>query len=277
MLGDTPSGKILAKEVLAKLFYIHNKPPSTMTLIGIVDCSSSENLNRRHLARLIREHIPSDVDYEAFHFEDDLDLSRYDALIISGSMLSVSEFQGMMNRGNITPEYRGYENLTSAMSRYDGPAFGICAGSHFLAFAGGGSVARLDKLRAGYEQHELMPKAEGDPVFDHLPNPFYGALFHTDIVEALPQGASIVQCDVLAARENYIQAWRAKLTSGALRYGIQAHPEICVKGRETILIRVNHRWVTDQIGEDGYLASLDVPDGADYSLAKTIPNFCWSI
>lgn len=96
------------------------------------------------------------------------------------------------------------------------PVLGVCLGHQSLGQAFGAKVVLAPRLQHGKTS---MVRHHGDPLFEHVPNPFQATRYHSLVVEreSLPESFTpIAECDDL------LMAIRHKPT-GAL--GVQFHPE----------------------------------------------------
>jgi|GEM_PF-1427346 len=243
--------------------------------IGIVDFNPDQNPDTRQYVRRISKLIPDDFEAEGIFFKDDTDYSDYDALILSGSKLSASNYQEMAEHGMaIEGDYVFVDNAVQKLSRYKGSMFGICFGSQLIARVIGGDLGKLEKTEAGYLAHRLTDDGKKDPVFGRLPDIFYGAHLHNDYVKSLPAaGENITDSQILATRNGHIHAYKIICSNGSVMYGVQPHPEMSSPRDATFLVEVNGTWLEDAIGNQEYQNALTVPFGADYELAKTIAKF----
>ncbi|MGM0399657.1 MAG: type 1 glutamine amidotransferase [Halobacteriota archaeon] len=91
------------------------------------------------------------------------------------------------------------------------PTLGVCFGHQLVARALGGEVSDMGEYELGYREI----RHDGDPLFDGLEDPFLAFTTHSDTVETLPPGASVV-----AENDFGVQAFR---TDRAV--GVQFHPE----------------------------------------------------
>ncbi|MEW6096745.1 MAG: hypothetical protein AB1567_09505, partial [bacterium] len=148
--------------------------------------------------------------------------------------------------------------------------YGICFTAQLLAFIHGGTIGRLEKTEAGYLSHTLTAEGKEDRLFGKMNTIFYGAHLHQDYVASLP---SNLDSSVLAERNGFIHVYRIVLPNGSIVYGVQPHPEMSTPDNATLLVRVNEKWLREEIGDNEYNRALSVPNDADYGLSGTITNF----
>lgn len=246
--------------------------------IGIIDFNPDQNPDRRQYIRRIGALIPNRIEYEGFHFKDDVDFSGCGALILSGSKLSATDYQRMVRSNSVKGmDYESIDRLVKNLSDYNGPMFGICFGAQLVAHVMGGNLGKLSQTEAGYLQHQLTKDGEKDAIFGQLPKTFYGAHLHTDYVDTLPQNKKIKEASVIAVRNDFIHAYKIVCANGAIRYGVQPHPEMSNDKDAVFLVQVNQNWLEDKIGKPEYDKALTIPANAEYQLAQTITQFAKSI
>ncbi|XXF76481.1 glutamine amidotransferase [Myxococcaceae bacterium GXIMD 01537] len=135
--------------------------------------------------------------------------SAYDAVLVTGSPLSVTRPEPWMERAACY--------LLDAAGR-GVPVLGVCFGHQLLALAHGGRVGRGTRGREiGTVEVDLSPEGRADPLFAGLPPRFAVQATHEDLVEALPPGARLL-------------AGNAHTEAQALAFqphvrGVQFHPE----------------------------------------------------
>ncbi len=135
---------------------------------------------------------------------------RYDAVVMTGSSLSVTALEDWMKRAA--------EDLLSAAARRV-PVLGVCFGHQLLGHAYGGRVVRNPAGReTGTVDVSLTPEGEEDPLFQGLPRRFAVQATHEDIVDRVPAGATPL-------------AYNANTSFQAARFargvwGVQFHPEL---------------------------------------------------
>jgi len=244
-----------------------------MTKIAIIDFNPDQNPDRRQYVRRISSLIPAGIDIEGIFFREEVDFSGFDALILSGSKLSATDYQLMVQSGSVTGnDYLSVHRTAERLSQYDGPIFGICFGAQLGAYVMGGRLGKLQSTEAGYLNHYLTDDGETDTVFGHLPKIFWGAHMHTDFVDELPSEPGL-ESRILALRGGHIHVYSVKMPNGSVRYGVQPHPEMSNPHDATFLVRENESWLKHAIGEEDFRRALIVPPNAEYSLAQTITRF----
>jgi GMP synthase-like glutamine amidotransferase len=250
-----------------------------MTLkIGILDFNPDKSPDLREYPRRISYFFPRDVDYRSLLFRNNPDLSPYDALFLSGSKLSATLYERMVDQGRIEGrDYEDVDRVAERLARYKGHMFGICFGSQLMAHVMGGRLGRLNKTEAGYLSHTLTTEGQNDEIFGYLPRTFHGAHLHRDYVDQLPCGSNVSRADVLATRNGFIHAYRVVERDGIIRYGIQPHPEMSTSTDATFLVRVNGSWLKDEIGPIEYGNALIIPNGVGFELPRTITRFVFNL
>ena len=237
-------------------------------MIGIIDFNPKAGTpeDGRQYIRLIGELLPGEK--EGIVFRDVRDLSRYDGLVLSGSALSAVSYQRMIRDGRIDDDdYRDIDRVAQQLKEYRGNVFGICFGSQLAALLAGGEVGSLDNMEVGYLPHVLTEAGKRDPVFGHLPERFYGAHLHRDIVNKLPEGG-----EILATRNGYVHAYRIQ-RDGKVWYGCQPHPEMSTpENAPNFTWREVRKWLTgaEDVADE---FKLNMPQDAEFGLSQTITRF----
>ncbi len=137
------------------------------------------------------------------------DARAYDAVMMTGSPLSVTKLEPWMERA---------ADFMLSAAEAGTPVLGVCFGHQLLAHAYGGQVARNPRGReTGTVQVRLTEEGRRDALFDGVPELFATQATHEDIVTCMPEGAR-----VLAGNDNTATqalAFRPKVR------GVQFHPE----------------------------------------------------
>lgn len=138
------------------------------------------------------------------------DARQYDAVIMTGSPLSVTEPTDWMKRS------AGWMR-EAAEKRV--PVLGVCFGEQLLAWSFGARVVRNPQGREiGTIDVTLTKEGRTDPLFDGLPDIFSVNATHEDVVEQTPVGTTL-----LAKNANTtVQAFAA----GKYIRAVQFHPEV---------------------------------------------------
>jgi len=172
-------------------------------------------MTRLRLALLNAAHDPADTRAN-FRREVDADLVEYhvvegdlpapeesfDAAIVTGSKSSV-----YWDEPWIEPTV---EWVADAIDR-GLPVLGICFGHQLVATALGGAVEDMGEYELGYREITH----DGSALFEVIDSPFLAFTTHSDTVETVPPGATVV-----AENDYGVQGFRAGRT-----VGLQFHPE----------------------------------------------------
>jgi GMP synthase (glutamine-hydrolysing) len=138
------------------------------------------------------------------------DVSRYDAVMMTGSSASVTRLEPWMERAAAF--------MVNAAEK-DIPVLGVCFGHQLLAHAYGGRVVRNPLGReVGTVEVELTAAGQADPLFRGMPRRIAVQATHEDLVPEPPEGTV-----VLAGNTN--TAIQALAFRPSVR-GVQFHPEI---------------------------------------------------
>lgn len=141
-------------------------------------------------------------------------LAGYDAVFLTGSPLHLYEE---------TPETRRTVAFMRSVFASGTPAFGSCSGLQVATVAAGGSVRpNARSLEAGFARR-ITPTEEGraHPLLAGRPASYDAPAIHTDEVEALPPGATLLAGNRLTE----VQAAEIRFDAGVF-WGVQYHPEI---------------------------------------------------
>ena len=115
------------------------------------------------------------------------------------------------------PTLQAEADLLRAAVERDVPTLGVCLGAQLLAYALGGSVARLRDRWLAWTPLEPLPAAAGDPLFGALPAGAMGLHWNEDGFEPPPGAVELLR--------------RPGPSGEAFRYGdsawaVQFHPEV---------------------------------------------------
>ena len=141
-------------------------------------------------------------------------LQDYDAVFVTGSPLHVY---------NDTPEVRRQLEFMRAVFHSGTPSFGSCAGLQVAVAAAGGTVR---ENRRGHEvafARRIVPTEAGrsHPLLAGRPAVFDAGTIHSDEVEELPEGATLLATNGVTR----VQAAEVRLGDGVF-WGVQYHPEL---------------------------------------------------
>jgi GMP synthase (glutamine-hydrolysing) len=137
-------------------------------------------------------------------------VARYDAVLMTGSPLSVTRLEPWMERAA--------ELMVGAAARGI-PVLGVCFGHQLLAHAYGGRVVRNPLGREiGTVEVRLTEAGRADPLFHGQPERLTVQATHEDIVLEPPEGAVVLAGNLNTA----IQA----LAFRPYARGVQFHPEM---------------------------------------------------
>ncbi len=142
------------------------------------------------------------------------DLQSYDAVFVTGSPLHLYQD---------TPETRREVDLMRAVFDAGVPAFGSCAGLQVATVAAGGTVRPCRRGReAGFARRITLTEAgRRHPLLAGRPAAFDAPAFHTDEVETLPEGGTLLAFNAVT------DAQAVEIRHGAgVFWGVQYHPEI---------------------------------------------------
>ena len=148
------------------------------------------------------------------------DAKGYDAVMMTGSPLSVTQREPWMERAGAFMVEAGEQGI---------PVLGVCFGQQLLAEQYGGKVTRNPQGReTGTVEVTLSPEGRADPLFAGLPERFAVQATHEDIVSRLPEGAT-----VLAGNAN--TAYQALAFRPNVR-GVQFHPEMPTDAMRAVIL-----------------------------------------
>ncbi|OWK30025.1 type 1 glutamine amidotransferase [Sphingomonas dokdonensis] len=137
-----------------------------------------------------------------------------DAVILTGSPLHLHKESAEGNR---------VIDFMRAVFAAGTPSFGSCAGLQVAAVAAGGTVRAMEARReAGFARRLYATDAgRSHPLLDGRPPVFDAPAIHTDEVETLPNGATLL-CTNATTK---VQAAEIRHGAGVF-WGVQYHPEI---------------------------------------------------
>ncbi|QNE30694.1 type 1 glutamine amidotransferase [Sphingomonas sp. NBWT7] len=141
-------------------------------------------------------------------------VAGYDAVFLTGSPLHAYED---------TPEVRRQIAFMRAVFASGTPSFGSCAGLQMATVAAGGSVRSMGARREAGFARRIVPTAAGrdHPLLAGRPAAFDAPAIHTDEVETLPDGATLLATN----RVTHVQAAEIRCGDGVF-WGVQYHPEL---------------------------------------------------
>jgi GMP synthase (glutamine-hydrolysing) len=145
---------------------------------------------------------------------DQAGLQGYDAVFMTGSPLHLYQD---------TPETRREVDLMRAVFDAGVPSFGSCAGLQVATIAAGGTVAPSHRGReAGFARRITLTEAgHGHPLLAGRPASFDAPAFHSDEVETLPEGGTLLAFNTITE----VQAVEIRQGPGVF-WGVQYHPEL---------------------------------------------------
>jgi GMP synthase (glutamine-hydrolysing) len=141
-------------------------------------------------------------------------LQSYDAVFVTGSPLHLYQD---------TPEARREVDLIRAVFEAGVPSFGSCAGLQVATVAAGGTVRPSRKGReAGFARRITLTEAgHRHPLLTGRPASFDAPAFHSDEVETLPEGGTLLAFNTVTE----VQAVEIRHGPGVF-WGVQYHPEL---------------------------------------------------
>jgi GMP synthase (glutamine-hydrolysing) len=144
-------------------------------------------------------------------------LAGYDAVFLTGSPLHLWQD---------SPEARRQIEFMQKVFASGTPSFGSCAGLQVACVAAGGKVRPMGQRReAGFARRLVATEVgRGHPLLDGRPASYDAPAIHTDEVEALPEGATLLASN----RVTQVQAAEIRCGEGIF-WGVQYHPEISLR------------------------------------------------
>ncbi len=172
---------------------------------------------------------------------DRAELQSYDAVFVTGSPLHLYQD---------TPETRREVDLMRAVFEAGVPSFGSCAGLQVATVAAGGAVRPSRKGReAGFARRITLTEAgHRHPLLAGRPASFDAPAFHSDEVETLPEGGTLLAFNTVTE----VQAVEIRHGAGVF-WGVQYHPELDLYEGAGAL----RRQCEDLVSE-GYVSSPEV-------------------
>jgi GMP synthase (glutamine-hydrolysing) len=142
------------------------------------------------------------------------DIARFDAVLLSGSPLHAYDD---------APEVRRQLAFMKQVFASGTPAFGSCAGLQIAVVAAGGSVRPIKGVREAGMARRISATTEGHahPLLAGRPDVWDAATLHSDEVEELPDGATLLASNARA----HVQAAEIRHDRGVF-WGVQYHPEL---------------------------------------------------
>ncbi|WP_085808487.1 type 1 glutamine amidotransferase [Sphingomonas sp. TZW2008] len=193
---------------------------------------------------------PADADAPEMSRET---IAGYDAVFLTGSPLHVYDD---------TPEVRRQIAFMRAIFASGTPSFGSCAGLQVATVAAGGTVRPMGARReAGFARRLVATAAGRDhPLLAGRPAAFDAPAIHTDEVEALPAGATLLASN----RVTHVQAAEIRCGDGVF-WGVQYHPELSLGEVAAALRRqaddlVEHGLARDEAAIEAIAAPIDALD-----------------
>ncbi|UYY57647.1 type 1 glutamine amidotransferase [Sphingomonas sp. S2-65] len=144
-------------------------------------------------------------------------LTGYDAVFLTGSPLHLWQD---------SPEARRQIDFMHRVFASGTPSFGSCAGLQVACVAAGGKVRSMGKRReAGFARRLAATEAgRSHPLLAGRPPSYDAPAIHTDEVEQLPEGATLLAGNRVTA----VQAAEIRCGEGVF-WGVQYHPEISLR------------------------------------------------
>jgi GMP synthase (glutamine-hydrolysing) len=172
---------------------------------------------------------------------DQAELQSYDAVFVTGSPLHLYQD---------TPETRREVDLMRAVFEAGVPSFGSCAGLQVATVAAGGTVRpSLRGREAGFARRITLTEAgHRHPLLAGRPASFDAPAFHSDEVETLPEGGTLLALNTITE----VQAVEIRHGAGVF-WGVQYHPELDLYEVAGALRRQG-----DELVSEGYASSPEV-------------------
>ena len=189
---------------------------------------------------------PGGVRLDVLHVHRDAPLpasaAGYDAVMMTGSPLSVTQLEPWMERA---------ADFMLDAAAHGTPVLGVCFGHQLLAHAHGARVVRNPQGREiGTVEVRLSAEGREDPLFAGLPGSFAVQATHEDIVERAPEGATVLAGNANTA----LQA----LAFGPRIRGVQFHPEMHPAAMRALILARAER-LEAEAPQRGYAPGERVP------------------
>lgn len=141
-------------------------------------------------------------------------IAGFDAVFITGSPLHLYED---------SPEAAREIAFMRAVFAAGTPSFGSCAGLQVATVAAGGRVRSMPRRTEAGFARRITPTADGrdHPLLAGRPAAFDAPAVHSDEVETLPEGASLLASNAVT----HVQAAEIRFDRGVF-WGVQYHPEL---------------------------------------------------
>ncbi|MDX7951973.1 type 1 glutamine amidotransferase [Lichenihabitans sp. Uapishka_5] len=182
--------------------------------------------------------------------EPSRDLAGYDAVFLAGSPLHVYEE---------SPAVRRQLSFMQAVFASATPCFGSCAGLQIAVAAAGGRVRQNKRgHEVGIGRRILRTAAGQDhPLLSERPDVFDALSLHSDEVEALPPGSTLLATN----RVTTVQAAEIRHDGGVF-WGVQYHPELPLEEIADALRRqgeeiVDQKLARSEADVEGYAAAIE--------------------
>jgi GMP synthase (glutamine-hydrolysing) len=193
------------------------------------------------------------------------EIERYDAVFLTGSPLHVYDD---------TPEVRRELAFMREVFASGTPSFGSCAGLQVAALAAGGKVRAMgDRREAGFARR-IAPTDAGrhHPLLRGRPPAFDAPAIHTDEVEALPPGATLLASNAVAQ----VQAAEIRFDRGVF-WGVQYHPELSLAEVAAAIRRQAGDLIEHGLarGDDDVAAIADLVDALGREPGR--PDLLWRL
>jgi GMP synthase (glutamine-hydrolysing) len=181
-------------------------------------------------------------------------LRSYDAVLVTGSPLHLYQD---------TPETRREIEFMREVFAAGVPAFGSCAGLQVATVAAGGTVRPSRKGREAGFARRITPTEAGrsHPLLAGRPASFDAPSFHSDEVETLPEGATLLASNPVTE----VQAVEIRHGAGVF-WGVQYHPEIDLFEVAGALQRQSDDLIEEGLAKsnaalEGYIANIEALHG----------------